>query len=278
MKKTLFALLAFLPCFANGAVPITEGNVKQESCGFPESQVGQSWKTDVPYPVSATVKNKLAPVGKVVSQGDALFYANIVTSKKSTYYKASSNIEIKGDSWANVDYSLRSGEILPEYGTFSSNDKKYRYQLLQLRKVDDFTFYVAVRDDGFICSGFIKRSHKDGYLITSSYSVYQKDPLIRQEQVTPNSDESIALILVSMDDISATLAVKLMEGGKVVRQKEIQLDAMSGTFKVGQQNYELAISFEKTGKSAIKIKSIKEPEDYSNWRNYIRFSLLGMQY
>ncbi len=79
--KTLFLFCLLLPNIAFASVAITDGNVKQEDCGFTSAiNARHSW--DVRRggtSVEVSLANKLSPVGKVVFKGDALFFAHIVS-------------------------------------------------------------------------------------------------------------------------------------------------------------------------------------------------------
>jgi hypothetical protein len=282
MKNILFLLLVTYPCIAFSGVKISEGNLKQESCNFPEHNMFPEWRYEHPnlFSIEALAKNKLASVGKVTSLGDALFYANIVSvaTTKTLHLKSQSNIEIKGEGFLTFDSQILSGEKFEEYGTFSNLENKKSYRLIRKLQGSNVVVY-AVKDDGFLCSGLIieNREHPLSsnfrWSVMSNYTAFQKDPLIEQEESSSKSaEDTIAIMLVSLDDISATLAIKLFNGGKVVKQTEIQLDSMSGIFKLDK----LEISFEKIDKSSIKINSITEPTDYSGWANYIKFSMLKL--
>lgn len=278
MKIYLSIIFFVLPSFAFASLQISEGNVRQESCGFPESSVefAKAWQVEFlpPTTVTALVRNKLTPVGKNISHGDALFYAISGSERKRVYYKLDSDIELIGSGLMGFDISLPKNRTLSEFGKLINKEHQQTAYTLLLQNVpnNEITYVLAVKDNGFLCSGRIVTSGS-GYLNHKEFATYQKTSLTRVEDIsaTQNAEDTIALTLVAMDAISATINVKLLQNGQVIKQKDLQMDAMSGVFEFGQAKNQLRISFVKTDKSSIQIKAISEPGKYLEWLEYMKF-------
>ncbi|MFA6201922.1 MAG: hypothetical protein WC710_01905 [Gallionella sp.] len=271
MKKVLSAVLLLLPCIAFAGFQIPEGSVKQDSCGVSGYDARHKvWKLDRASSRDIEVKNKLSLAGKTVSIGETLFYANVVSVTKHTYFESQS------DDVARVSHSLfpsassiKKGQKLPLYGTLTSPDLKTRYRLLVIPTGGDMPFMAALGENGYLCSGqFVV---VDGTLDVSEYDVYEKFPLVKSETTSTSDEGTIAIGLASMSDMFATISVKQIKDGQVAQEKTMQLDMMSGHFQIEG----LIVSFEKKEKTSLKIKSIEEPKDYSVWLNRIKSSLFN---
>ena len=265
MKNILFAVLLF-PSIAFAGLSITDGNVKQESCDFPEAIKARSWRIDPLPPPDVSLKNKLIPVGKVISPGDALFYANIAI-KRVSYYFADSNVEVVGNGMLTSDIAIPKGTQLYTRGIIRGEGLGKGYLLVGKEDTPNWRSYVAIKDDGFLCSVIVSIDKRDNALLVQDATAYQKSPLVKHEEMV--ALETIALTLNRLDEVSAAIGIKLIRDGQIVKQKEIQMDAMPGSFNIAG----LQILFEREGKSSIKINSINEPDDYLAWRQNIKYTL-----
>ena len=101
-------------------------------------------------------------------------------------------------------------------------------------------------------------------------SVYQQHPLEKHVVISPNYQESIAITLEKLDEVTADIDIKVLRNGMVVGQKTIQLDATTGNFNIAGLN----ILYERTG-AGLKVIKIDEPSNYENW-HYRMDSLVGV--
>lgn len=276
MKKILSILFLF-PCVAFAAIPIPDGSVQQESCAFSSYDLRhQIWQYEPSAKTIFTVKNKISAAGKNISTGDTLFYASSNTTTSEYYYSPQSNdIALRSHSFITLVEVVSTGGIFRRAGALTSPDGKIKYTLLTVpAKTWGSSFQVAVDENGFICSGRIANfTGEDGKAVfdIAEYDVFQKAPLVKHEMTKIISDDTIALTLVHMDDIFATVNVKYIKGGQVLKQKDIQFDMMSGTLQVEG----LRVSFSKKNHSSLKIESIDDPKDYRTWFNDVNTRLLG---
>lgn len=274
MKKVLLISL-MLPCIAFGGVQIPEGSVKQESCGVSGYDARQKiWKFELINKKEFTVKNKVSSVGKVVSTGDVLFYATISTVIRDTSFEPATDdiARVAHKLFGPSSVALPKGTKLNKFATLTSPDAKTQYSLLRFNNTGTYTFSVAMKADGFLCSGeFI--SLGESLEDVSDDDNYQKEPLVKSESLYLTDTDTIAISLIRMDDMFATLGVKQLKDGQVVKQKEVQLDMMAGTFKIEG----LVVTFERKDKSSLKIQAITEPTDFGDWLRRIKSNLLKQQ-
>lgn len=270
MKKVLLMGL-MLPCIAFGGVQIPEGSVKQESCGVSGYDARNNiWKFELVNPKEYVVKNKVSPVGKVVSPGDVLFYANVSTVIKDTYFEPATDdiARVAHKLFGASSVTLPKGTKLNKFATLTSPDATTQYSLLRVQTAGQFTISVAMKADGFLCSSEFTSDGSIG--IVSDDDIYQKEPLVKSEASYLTDTDTIAISLVRMDEMFATLAVKQLRDGQVVKQKEVQLDMMAGSFQIEG----LVVTFEKKDKSSLKIQAITEPNDYGVWLRSIKSKFL----
>ena len=271
MKKVLLMGL-MLPCIAFGGVQIPEGSVKQESCGVSGYDARNNiWKFELVNPKEYVVKNKVSPVGKVVSPGDVLYYANVVTVIKDTNFEPATDdiARVAHKLFGASSVTLPKGTKLNKFATLTSPDAKTQYSLLRLSTAGAYTESVAMKADGFLCSSVFTSSNGSIGIVDDD-DIYQKEPLVKSEAFYPNDTDTIAISLVRMDEMFATLAVKQLRDGQVAKQKEVQMDMMSGAFQIEG----LVVTFEKKDKSSLKIQAITEPNDYGVWLSSIKSKFL----
>jgi hypothetical protein len=272
VNKLLMAVLISLPGLSLAESQIPVGSQKQESCGFVGRDVRQGvWTIEGrPNRDLVTAKNKLIPIGKNVAAGDAIFYVNVTRDLVQTLYQTNVDILFKSTGFfKSSDLTVSKGTQFSEFGIFQNSVTNVKYPLVRVNEGNTISYLAAVKENGFLCADLIYLFKQDGIRDTNDRDVYESEPLIKSDLTSPYSDETIAITLVHLEDISATLAVKLIRGGQVVGQKELQLDSMSGEFQIEG----LKVAFTKTDKSSIKITSIVEPSNYASWVGTLKLKL-----
>jgi hypothetical protein len=258
MKKILLVLAAALIA---PSLSFAETNLARPSCGLDEK--GSSWSSMPDYSGIAGV-NKLSAVGKNVTIGDAIFYETLESLKN----KVTTDIKIKGKGFLGRDFVMKAGQLLDFFRatdiTTAAGVKRYSLLVFETGNDNngniDTRQLVAVGDDGFLCSSRFISTNLGDHSFDSD--VFQNDPLTK----TVVDEESVAISLSRLDDISATLSVRHLKAGKMLKQKDIQMDAMSKEFNIAG----LLISFSKVDKATIKIESISEPKYYAQWQMQVK--------
>ncbi len=278
MKK-LLSVLFLIPCVAFADIQIPEGSIKQDSCEFlGDIQNWQYLSSNVGGVASSRVVNvinKIMPGEKPISIGDTIFYAKVAVKNNSLKFKAPSTVIFKGRRFIDANYEKVSGNEFSVRGTISKGNVTFTLlELLSLDRPGEFVV-AAVGKNGYFCSGAIARSivNSSGVSYPRDYDVYQKEPLVRIEDPLSSSEQAISISLAKIDDVTATINIKLLVGGRVTEQKEIQVDAMSGYFQIASRSERLKVSFTKNNKNTIKVSSINEPLNYGDWIENIRYDL-----
>jgi len=257
----LYCLLTLNVAFAEEQV--SKENLKQEDCGFPDAMKENNWKTlkgQAPEYYSV-VTQKVSSIDKEISQGDNLLYVRFQETLDS--YVAPSKIELISKGFMNSNLSFEKGSEFYISGLIQANSQKQQYFLI--RRNIDKVYYLVMKSDGNLCS--VKVSSNDG----RSFTIKEADVSINgplSKWVTKgNSEYALAVSVDNMTDVTATIVIKLFHGGKVVKQKSLQFDSMSGAFSIGDLN----VKFDRINNRKIKITSIVEPDNYVRYLGRIGF-------
>lgn len=271
--KNLLLLILLFPAVVFAATKVPDDVKLQDQCPVEGRDVRQNiWKFKQFDRLTTSLTSKQTAAGKSVAVGDVIFYAVISTDAKRTYFEPSTDVYTVEKGFVGDRVTpFPKGTKLFKYGTLTSNDGATKYNLLVLESGASTAFLAALKVDGFLCSGQFNYFEDTRKMDFQELEIYENGSFVESEKSTPYSLDTIAVSLVSMDSIFATLSVKQLKAGKVVQQKEIQLDMMSGRFNVAS----LGINFTKADKSSIKINSIDEPKDYAVWLNNLKLNIFN---
>lgn len=263
MKSILFPAIFLLAQtsaqYAFAAEPVTPGNVLQPSCDFPTSLYDIRSVGVLTSGEGNVVKNKKVSTGKSIATGDVIFYAQL--EKSRTSYSTKKDAQIQDKSPITPDMKIDANRKYSVWGNLTMNGSGKKFALLDIRGYA----LAVVNENGFLCSEVI-RVMKNEFSSVGMPQAYQEVPFEKlEEPVGDGNTTAIAMTLKEFDAVSFTIDLAVLKNGKVLSRKAIGFDLISGQANVGG----LVVEVEADGKSALKIKSIVEPLDFSIWMKQI---------
>lgn len=250
-------LLAATSLSSYAGVNVSEGNVLQLECDFPRGTDIRSIGT-LTQGGGYIEKNKKVSTGQSVMTGDVIFY--VALEKSRTSYISPKNINIKDKGIFTRDILLSANQKYPVWRNYTKRSTGEKFALLD---INDYAF-VVVKEDGFLCSNMIGEGMSSPLSSLGMPQVYQELPFTKSEEPTGDGKTiAIAITLKELDSVSFTLDIAVLANGKVASRKSVAYDMFVGTANLGS----LTIDVAPNGKTALRIKSIAEPMDYSRWLN-----------